>query len=43
MVARSRIGVRGTPAVFTETGELIGGYLPPGRSPKCSTREGGRR
>ena len=24
-----RIGVRGTPAVFTETGELIGGYLPP--------------
>jgi thiol:disulfide interchange protein DsbC len=24
-----RIGVRGTPAVFTEAGELIGGYLPP--------------
>ena len=24
-----RIGVRGTPAVFTETGELVGGYLPP--------------
>lgn len=24
-----RIGVRGTPAVFSETGELIGGYLPP--------------
>jgi thiol:disulfide interchange protein DsbC len=24
-----RIGVRGTPAVFTDTGELIGGYLPP--------------
>ena len=24
-----RIGVRGTPAVFTENGELIGGYLPP--------------
>ncbi len=23
------IGVRGTPAVFTDTGELIGGYLPP--------------
>jgi thiol:disulfide interchange protein DsbC len=23
------IGVRGTPAIFTETGELIGGYLPP--------------
>lgn len=23
------IGVRGTPAVFSETGELIGGYLPP--------------
>ena len=23
------IGVRGTPAVFTATGELIGGYLPP--------------
>ena len=25
----SDIGVRGTPAVFSETGELIGGYLPP--------------
>jgi thiol:disulfide interchange protein DsbC len=24
-----RIGVRGTPAIFSETGELIGGYLPP--------------
>lgn len=24
-----RIGVRGTPAVFNEAGELIGGYLPP--------------
>jgi thiol:disulfide interchange protein DsbC len=24
-----RIGVRGTPAVFTETGDYIGGYLPP--------------
>ena len=24
-----RIGVRGTPAVFSDTGELIGGYLPP--------------
>ena len=24
-----RIGVRGTPAVFSETGELLGGYLPP--------------
>jgi len=24
-----RIGVRGTPAVFSETGELVGGYLPP--------------
>jgi len=24
-----QIGVRGTPAVFSETGELIGGYLPP--------------
>ena len=24
-----RIGVRGTPAIFAETGELIGGYLPP--------------
>jgi thiol:disulfide interchange protein DsbC len=24
-----RIGVRGTPAVFTSAGELIGGYLPP--------------
>jgi thiol:disulfide interchange protein DsbC len=24
-----RIGVRGTPAVFSESGELIGGYLPP--------------
>jgi len=23
------IGVRGTPAVFSETGELLGGYLPP--------------
>ena len=24
-----RIGVRGTPAMFSESGELIGGYLPP--------------
>jgi thiol:disulfide interchange protein DsbC len=24
-----RIGVRGTPAVFTESGDYIGGYLPP--------------
>jgi thiol:disulfide interchange protein DsbC len=24
-----RIGVRGTPAVFSETGELLGGYVPP--------------
>jgi thiol:disulfide interchange protein DsbC len=24
-----RIGVRGTPAVFSEAGELLGGYLPP--------------
>jgi thiol:disulfide interchange protein DsbC len=24
-----RIGVRGTPAVFSESGELVGGYLPP--------------
>jgi thiol:disulfide interchange protein DsbC len=24
-----RIGVRGTPAVFNEAGDLIGGYLPP--------------
>ena len=24
-----RIGVRGTPAVFSESGELLGGYLPP--------------
>lgn len=24
-----RIGVRGTPAIFSESGELIGGYLPP--------------
>jgi thiol:disulfide interchange protein DsbC len=24
-----RIGVRGTPAIFSETGELVGGYLPP--------------
>jgi thiol:disulfide interchange protein DsbC len=24
-----RIGVRGTPAIFSEAGELIGGYLPP--------------
>jgi thiol:disulfide interchange protein DsbC len=24
-----RVGVRGTPAIFSETGELIGGYLPP--------------
>ena len=24
-----RIGVRGTPAIFSETGELLGGYLPP--------------
>jgi thiol:disulfide interchange protein DsbC len=23
------VGVRGTPAIFSETGELIGGYLPP--------------
>lgn len=25
-----RVGVRGTPAVFSESGELLGGYLPPG-------------
>lgn len=24
-----QVGVRGTPAVFSETGELLGGYLPP--------------
>ena len=24
-----RIGVRGTPAIFNEAGDLIGGYLPP--------------
>jgi thiol:disulfide interchange protein DsbC len=24
-----RVGVRGTPAIFNEAGELIGGYLPP--------------
>ena len=24
-----RIGVRGTPAIFSESGELLGGYLPP--------------
>jgi thiol:disulfide interchange protein DsbC len=24
-----RIGVRGTPAIFSDRGELIGGYLPP--------------
>ena len=24
-----RIGVRGTPAIFSEAGELLGGYLPP--------------
>jgi thiol:disulfide interchange protein DsbC len=24
-----RVGVRGTPAIFAENGELIGGYLPP--------------
>jgi thiol:disulfide interchange protein DsbC len=24
-----RVGVRGTPAIFSETGELLGGYLPP--------------
>jgi thiol:disulfide interchange protein DsbC len=24
-----RVGVRGTPAVFSESGELLGGYLPP--------------
>ena len=24
-----QIGVRGTPAIFSDTGELIGGYLPP--------------
>jgi thiol:disulfide interchange protein DsbC len=23
------VGVRGTPAIFSETGELVGGYLPP--------------
>jgi thiol:disulfide interchange protein DsbC len=23
------VGVRGTPAIFSDTGELIGGYLPP--------------
>jgi thiol:disulfide interchange protein DsbC len=25
----NRVGVRGTPAVFAENGELLGGYLPP--------------
>lgn len=29
-----RIGVRGTPAIFSETGELIGGYLPPAQLAK---------
>jgi thiol:disulfide interchange protein DsbC len=24
-----QVGVRGTPAVFAENGELLGGYLPP--------------
>jgi thiol:disulfide interchange protein DsbC len=28
-VLGQRIGVRGTPAIFSERGELIGGYLPP--------------
>ena len=28
-VLGQRVGVRGTPAVFSETGELLGGYLPP--------------
>jgi thiol:disulfide interchange protein DsbC len=28
------IGVRGTPAIFTESGELIGGYLPPAQLAK---------
>lgn len=29
-----RIGVRGTPAIFSESGELIGGYLPPAQLAK---------
>jgi thiol:disulfide interchange protein DsbC len=29
-----RIGVRGTPAIFSEAGELIGGYLPPAQLAK---------
>ena len=28
MALGARLGVRGTPAVFTETGEQVGGYLP---------------
>ena len=28
MALGSRLGVRGTPAVFTETGQQVGGYLP---------------
>ena len=32
-----RIGVRGTPAVFSETGELSAAICRPRRSPRCST------
>ena len=28
MALGSRLGVRGTPAIFTEAGEQVGGYLP---------------
>ena len=28
MALGARLGVRGTPAIFTESGEQVGGYLP---------------
>ena len=33
-----RVGVRGTPAVFAENGELLGGYLPPATLPNVSKK-----
>lgn len=36
-----KIGVRGTPSIFSETGELLGGYLPPAALLKRLDEESG--
>ncbi len=28
-ISVTQVGVRGTPAIFSESGEYLGGYLPP--------------